>query len=108
MTQEHIDTSLEVTLLESLDFAPRCESASCSKEFNLPDHNAHWVVLISCGHDMLWCNARLARYNNRVRKLAERGDGHRSGMFCNNCFPVDHPSGSDAWVVNTAPVKEAT
>lgn len=108
MTQEHIDTSLEVTLLESLDFAPRCESANCREERHLSGHNADWVVLISCGHDMLWCNARLARYNKRVRKLAEQGDADRSGMRCSTCFPGTDSPGPDAWVVNTAPVKEAT
>lgn len=89
----------EVIDLTEFEFAPPCESHYCMVDLGKPTHAADWVILLSCGCSMLWCNERFIRGSEWYRKV-----GFHVG-WCSVCGYGRNDDSINLTVVAWSPVR---
>lgn len=55
-------TEESTDLLEELDFTIPCDSSKCQEVYHRGTHDADWLISLSCGCFMYWCNSRFIEY----------------------------------------------
>lgn len=62
-------------VLDSLDFEPRCEWRTVPATPKC-EHNAKWLMLVSCGDSAYFCPEHKARMASQVHRLED------GGLYC--------------------------
>ena len=81
MATETMLPALEcLELEEMLDFRPKCESiVNADEHRRYPEHDADWIMTMSCGHQFYVCDAMYLR-NSQSTFWGCRKCGWRNGM----------------------------